>query len=195
MTVPTDPNAMVEPCCVSPAKEYRKQMAGSSDATELHKPSQEALPTWQEVESKFQQLRTDLAAALKKAAEAHEGEASEAAQASIKELDGRFERAARAAGKVRSALDEQVKHQNETFEALPRPGDKLENGMEVQLDPTEKSWWEDAPVLSWFSDYEERQEAFHATNEKAELIMSGYRAKTEGVVGRLPQFQPEEKPP
>src|SRR5690606_26408513 len=77
MTVPTDPNAMVEPCCVSPAKEYRKQMAGSSDATELHKPSQEALPTWQEVESKFQQLRTDLAAALKKAAEAHEGEASE----------------------------------------------------------------------------------------------------------------------
>src|SRR5690606_9289614 len=70
----------------------------------------------------------------------------------------------------------------------------------MQFDPPQKGWVEnwgldEFALTSWMSDYEERQEAFHATNEKAELIMSGYRAKTEGVVGRLPQFQPEEKPP
>ena len=54
---------VVEPCYVSPAKEYRKQMAGSFEATELPKPSQEAIPDWQEVETGFQDLRRDLEAA------------------------------------------------------------------------------------------------------------------------------------
>ena len=195
MTVPTDPNAMVEPCYVSPAKEYRKQMAGSFEATELPPPKNDSLGEWQSVASELGNLRERLEKALNKAAEAHEGEASEAAQASIKEILPRLDNAARAANNVKSSLELQVEHQNSTFHELPAPGQKLPNGADMQFDPPEKSWWEDAPVLSWFSDYEERQEAFHATNEKAELIMSGYRAKTEGVVGRLPQFQPEEKPP
>lgn len=160
---------VMEPCYDSSAKRYREQMAGSADATELPAPKNNSIPEWDNTIQEIKGLREDLEAALRKAAEAHEGEASEAAQASIKELDGRFARAADAAGQVRAALDEQVNNQKKTFDALPAPGDKLENGADVQLDPPEKSWWEDAPVLSWFSDYEERQEAFHATNEKARM--------------------------
>src|SRR5690606_1088764 len=120
----TDPNAMAQPCYVSPAKEYRKQMAGSFEATELPKPTQEAIPDWQEVETGFQDLRRDLEAALRKAAEAHEGKASEAAQASIKEILPRLDNAARAANNVKSSLELQGEHQNSTllFTNYPRRG-------------------------------------------------------------------------
>ncbi|MDR7301865.1 hypothetical protein [Haloactinomyces albus] len=96
---------------------------------------------------------------------------------------------------MKQTLVDQTKNQNETFAAIPREGEKLQDGRMAQIKVPEKGWVEDyhvddIPVVGgWASDYEERQERFQATNDEADTVMRRYGAQTDGVIGRTPEFE------
>ncbi|MHA6802643.1 hypothetical protein [Salinifilum ghardaiensis] len=192
---------IVSLCYQSPAKEYRKQMGGSVEATSLPSPTQEGIRAWERVGEEFDGIMEDVADALRKAEAAHQGRAADAANASIAEIKPLAEQAAGTARGVKGSLEQQVQYQHTAFNDLPAPGQKLENGRPVQLDPPEKGWVENAGlddnvITGWMSDYEERQEDFAATSEKAESAMRRYRSETEGVVDGTPRFdQPQQDEP
>src|SRR5699024_3506593 len=166
----------------SPAKEYRKQMGGSVEATSLPGPTQEGVQAWERVGKEFDGIMEDVAGALRQAESAHQGRAADAANASIAEIKPLAEQAAGTARGVKASLEQQVQYQHTAFNDLPARGDKLENGRDVQLDPPEKGWVENTgldgnPVTGWMSDYEERQEDFATTSQKAETAMRRYRSE------------------
>ncbi|RRO16324.1 hypothetical protein EIL87_13695 [Saccharopolyspora rhizosphaerae] len=142
----------------------------------------------------------DIADALRAAEVAHTGAAAEAAGASIAEIQPLARAAAETSRGVKDALEEQNTYQREAFQALPRQDDPLPSGHGAVLDPPQKGWVEDwgldsNPVTGWMSDYEERQQAYVDTNQQANQVMERYSQQTEGVIARLPEFQPADQPP
>ncbi|MGI8307615.1 hypothetical protein [Saccharopolyspora hattusasensis] len=191
---------MLDMCYASSAKEYRKQMGGAPDAANLPTPSDEGIKTWENVAKSFDQMVTDIEDALRAAEAAHHGRAADAAKASIAEIKPFAEAAANTSRGVKAALEEQATYQREAFQSLPRQGDKLASGQEAVLDPPQKGWVEDwgldsNPITGWMSDYEDRQQAYVDTNQQANTAMERYSAQTEGVLARMPEFQPADQPP
>ncbi|TWG08826.1 hypothetical protein FHU35_111452 [Saccharopolyspora dendranthemae] len=187
-------------CYASSAKEYRKQMGGTPDAAAVPAPSDEGVKLWENVGTKFDQMATDIADALRAAESAHEGRAAESANASIAEIQPLARSAAETSRGVKTALEEQNSYQREAFQALPVKDDPLPSGQGALLDPPGKGWVEDwgldsNPVTGWMSDYEERQQAYVDTNQQANQVMERYSQQTEGVIARLPEFQPVDQPP
>ncbi|PRW63485.1 hypothetical protein CEP50_10255 [Actinopolyspora mortivallis] len=131
--------------------------------------------------------------ALKKAGEAHQGRAAEAARASISEIKPIAENAAETSRRVKKALTDQNQHQHDTFYALPQEGGKLPDGRPTQMTPPTKNWAEehglsDIPGFGWTSDYEEKQERFQATNDEAQRVITRYSAQTASNTQGAPQF-------
>ncbi|GAB3683040.1 hypothetical protein [Saccharopolyspora tripterygii] len=191
---------MLDMCYASSAKEYRKQMGGSPDAASLPAPTDEGVKRWDNAAKAFDQMVEDIAAALRDAEAAHTGRAAESANASIAEIQPLARSAAETSRGVRTALEEQNTYQREAFQALPVKDDPLPSGQGALLDPPEKGWVEDwsldsNPVTGWMSDYEERQQAYVDTNQQANQVMERYSQQTEGVIARLPEFQPVDQPP
>ncbi|GGI74884.1 hypothetical protein GCM10011581_09830 [Saccharopolyspora subtropica] len=187
-------------CYASSAREYRKQMGGSGDATALPAPTDQGIAKWENVGKAFDQMVTDIEDALRAAEAAHEGRAADAANASIAQIKPFAEEAANTSRGVKAALQEQASYQREAFDALPAEGDTLPSGQEAILDPPQKGWVEEwgldsNPITSWMSDYEERQQAYIDTNQQANQAMERYRAQTEGVIARLPEFKPADQTP
>lgn len=183
------------PCYASTTRQYRHQMAGSPDAGSLPKPSgSEGIEAWGTAKSVFDQMMSDINDGLRAAEAAHVGRAADAANASINEIKPHMERVAEASGKIKSGLEHQVSYQSKAFASLPSEGETLPNGREVQLDPPQKGWVENAglddnPITGWMSDYEERQEDFRATNERAQMAMDRYKSQTESNLASLPHFE------
>ncbi|QUH00393.1 hypothetical protein HUO13_05790 [Saccharopolyspora erythraea] len=188
------------PCYASSAKQYRHQMGGGPEAAELPAPKDPGIEKWGNVSKSFDKMVTDIQDTLRAAEAAHEGRAADAANASIAEIAPHATAAANTARGVKGALEEQVGYQKEAFHSIPAQGDTLENGRGVQLDPPEKGWmenggWDKTWYLGWASDYEERQQDFVSTNERANAAMERYQGQTEGVIARMPEFKPVEQPP
>ncbi|QIZ39260.1 hypothetical protein FDZ84_04470 [Saccharopolyspora sp. ASAGF58] len=155
---------------------------------------------WDEVAQDFDQVLTEIEDALRAAEAAHHGRAADAANASIAEIKPFAEAAANTSRGVKTALEEQITYQREAFQSLPRQGDRLPSGQEAVLDPPQKGWVEDwgldsNPITGWMSDYEDRQQAYIDTNQRANAAMERYSAQTEGVIARMPEFQPADQPP
>ncbi|MDI2028391.1 hypothetical protein QFW96_07205 [Saccharopolyspora sp. TS4A08] len=187
-------------CYASSAKEYRKQMGGSPDAASLPAPTDEGVKRWENAAKAFDQMVDDIASALRDAEAAHTGAAADAAKSSIAEIQPLARAAAETSRGVKAALEEQNSYQREAFQALPMKDDPLPSGQGALLDPPEKGWVEDwgldsNPVTGWMSDYEERQQAYVDTNQQANQVMERYSQQTEGVIARLPEFQPADQPP
>ncbi|MGI8309337.1 hypothetical protein [Saccharopolyspora hattusasensis] len=175
-------------------------MGGAADAAALPAPTGNGAEQWGKVADDFTQLVGQIEAALRKAEAAHEGKAAEAANASIAEVMPMAEAAANTSQVIRSALEEQNGYQRETFTALPAHGETLPSGKQAILDPPQKGWVEDwgldsNPITGWMSDYEERQEAFAETNQRANDAMQRYKTQTEGAIARMPEFKPADQPP
>ena len=191
---------VLAPCYASSAKQYRHQMGGAPDAANLPAPTDQGIDKWENVAKSFDNMVTEIQDALRAAEAAHEGRAADAANASIAEITPHATAAAETSRGVKGALVEQVGYQKDAFNALPAQGDKLENGNDVQLDPPEKGWveeggWDQTWYLGWASDYEERQQDFVSTNERANAAMERYQGQTDGVIARMPEFKPVEQPP
>jgi hypothetical protein len=191
---------MLDMCYASSAKEYRKQMGGAPDAASLPAPTDEGVAKWENVAKAFDQMVIDIGDALRLAEAAHQGRAADAANASIAEIKPLAEAAATTSRGVKAALEEQASYQREAFQSLPAQGDKLPTGKEAVLDPPQKGWVEDwgldsNPITGWMSDYEDRQQAYVDTNTHANQAMERYSAQTDGVIARLPEFQPADQPP
>ncbi|WP_217649604.1 hypothetical protein [Saccharopolyspora flava] len=187
-------------CYASSAKEYRKQMGGSAEAESLPPPTGKGVKAWDDVAAAFDQVARDIEAALGAAEAAHTGAAADAARTSIAEIKPLAESAAQTSRDVKAALEEQDSYQREAFQALPRQDDPLPSGQGAILDPPQKGWVEDwgldsNPITGWMSDYEERQQAYVDTNQQANQVMERYSQQTEGVIARLPEFQPADQPP
>ncbi|MEU5850965.1 hypothetical protein [Saccharopolyspora shandongensis] len=187
-------------CYASSAKEYRKQMGGSPDAASLPVPKDHGIETWTRVAAAFKDIVNDIEHAIRLAESGHQGQAAAAASASIAEIKPFAEAAATTSLGVKAALEEQATYQREAFQSLPAQGDTLPSGQEAQLDPPQKGWVEDwgldsNPVTGWMSDYEDRQQAYVDTNQQANAAMERYSAQTEGVIARMPEFQPADQPP
>ncbi len=186
-------------CYVGRAKDYRNQMAGSPEATHLKKPTDTGVDKWNGVSNSFSRMVDDIKDAINAAEGAHSGRAAEAARASIDEITPHARAASETAKGVGKALTDQINNQNQAFEALPRQGEKLPDGKDVQLDPPQKGWVEDWGLdkfgpTSWMSDYEDKQQAFQATNDHAEAVMQRYQAQTNSVIGQVPEFKPVDQP-
>ncbi|WP_338603489.1 hypothetical protein [Saccharopolyspora sp. SCSIO 74807] len=177
----------------------RANMAGDGNATSLPKALDDGAKEWAGVEKEFHELRAQIESAINKAEGAHEGKAADAAKASIGEITPHLDAAAETAKGVQKALTHQAEIQNKTFHQIPGEGDTLPNGREVQLDPPEKGWvenggWDKTWYLGWASDYEERQEDFQATNDRAADAQRQYQNDTQSNLAGTPEFKPMEQP-
>ncbi|MBA8827561.1 hypothetical protein FHX42_004957 [Saccharopolyspora lacisalsi] len=194
---------MIELCYASGARMYRQAMAGSSDATELPRPSgSTGSEQWQTVVNELKAVGGGIDTAMKEARDAHQGQAAEAAQISVDQVAKRVKTCEDTAKSVQKAITDQANAQGETFKHLPAQGEKLPNGEMAQLDPPDKNWAErhgvdSFPGLGWTSDYEEKQRRFQATNSHADQVMQQYQQQTQSRIQSLPKFEPppQEPPP
>lgn len=180
-------------CFAGVAKQLRADMGGSPDSGSLPSAMNHGSAAWEQAKSRFEQLATDIEAALGDAESAHEGRAADAANASINEIVPHARAASETAGAVSKALANQATTQNSTFHEIPGEGETLSNGRPVQLDPPEKGWvddYDDTWYLGWASDYEERQEDFQLTNDRATEVQERYKRETEANLAAVPEFQP-----
>ncbi|MCX2733292.1 hypothetical protein OOZ19_23870 [Saccharopolyspora sp. NFXS83] len=130
---------------------------------------------------------------MTKAETAHEGRAADSAQSSINEITPHLTAAQQTCDGVGKALLDQATAQREAFAGIPGEGETLSNGRPVQLDPPEKGWvddYDDTWYLGWASDYEERQEDFQLTNDRATEVQERYKRETEANLAAVPEFQP-----
>lgn len=191
---------MLDMCYASSAKEYRKQMGGSPEAASLPAPTDEGVKKWENAAKAFEKMALDIEDTLRAAEAAHTGAAADAAKTSIAEIKPLTDSAAETSRGVKQALIDQNTYQREAFQALPVKDDPLPSGQGALLDPPQKGWVEDwgldsNPVTGWMSDYEDRQQAYVDTNQQANQVMERYSQQTEGVIARLPEFQPADQPP
>lgn len=189
--VNSDLSAMA--CYAGGAKQLRANMAGSPESMELPAALDHGSEAWQQAAGKFDGLAIKISDALRAAESAHEGRAADAANSSINEIVPHAEAASQTATGVASALGKQAESQISTFRDIPSEGETLSNGRPVQLDPPEKGWvddYDDTWYLGWASDYEERQEDFQLTNDRASEVQERYQRETEANLAAVPEFQP-----
>ncbi|MBE9376513.1 hypothetical protein IQ251_18845, partial [Saccharopolyspora sp. HNM0983] len=187
---------MVDMCYTSAARDFRNQMGGAPDAGSLPQPDGRGVEKWEKVSEEFEKIVGKVEGSLRKAEGAHEGQAADAANASIAEVIPKAERVSETSKGIRDSLQQQAQNQHEAFRGIPAEGDTLENGREVQIDPPEKGFVDehkDNMFIGWMSDYEERQADHTATNEKATAARERYASQTDNVVTALPSFNPDGK--
>ncbi|PRW64286.1 hypothetical protein [Actinopolyspora mortivallis] len=182
-------------CYASTARELRKAMAGSEEATSLPAPSSKGAEALGNAADKFDSILGRIDSGLRTLERGHSGRAAEAARASIAEVRPVVEQAAEHSRKVQEALKEQTRMQHETFRALPVEGGRLPDGRPTQLRPPEKNFAEitrldSVPGFDWTSDYEEKQARFQATNDEANRVMTEYSTRTAETTDGTEDFDP-----
>ncbi len=185
------------PCYQSQSRQYRHEMGGTADAGNLPSPSGSGVEVWHNAEKVFGDIWSEIEGAMRSAEAAHEGRAADAANASMEKMRPNFDGAKASCDATAAGLNQQADYQANAFDALPKEGESLENGRPVQIDPPQKGWVEDwglddNALTGWMSDYEERQEDFTSTNDRAVMAMERYDSQTQGVIDGLPR---EEQPP
>ncbi|WP_019855529.1 hypothetical protein [Actinopolyspora mortivallis] len=184
-------------CYASTAKELRKAMAGSEEATSLPAPSSKGAEALGNAAKKFDSILEKIDSGLGKLERGHSGRAAEAARASIAEVRPVVEQAAEHSRKLGEALDEQTRAQHETFRALPVEGGRLPDGRPTQLQPPDKNFADhtrlsSVPGFDWTSDYEEKQARFQATNDEANRVMTEYSTRTAESTRNTEKFDPDK---
>lgn len=184
-------------CYASAARDLRREMAGSADATSLPAPKNQGTEALTNAAKIFREIAGDVESGLKDAEAAHYGRAADAANASIAEIKPIAETAAKTCDDVKGKLEQQASSQNNTFKALPQEGETLSNGQPVQMHPPEKNWADNHGLgwTWWGSDYEAKQEHYRATNAEANQVMGAYSSQTDGVTGSTPTFKPQDSGP
>ncbi|QGK68236.1 hypothetical protein GIY23_00375 [Allosaccharopolyspora coralli] len=189
------------PCYQSQSRQYRHEMGGAADAGHLPSASGNGVEVWHNAEKAFGDIWSEIEGSMRAAEAAHEGRAADAATASMQKMRPNFDGAKANCQATATGLDQQTGFQKEAFMAIPKQGESLENGRPVQIDPPQKGWVEDwglddNALTGWMSDYEERQEDFTATNDRAVMAMERYDSQTQGVIDGLPrEGQPPPPPP